>query len=524
MKKLLLLLAIAGLSNLVQAQDPLPFEGFEGTTFPPTGWVRQNTVSTPANQWRRSTTTPISGSASATVVWVAAQQDERLITPTFTLSGQNSAYLNFSVRLGYEYFVDPFDNCNFTVAISTDGGTTYTDLWNENDLGEYIDYEIFDISLNLSAYLGQSNCKVRFRYDGNDGDTARLDNVSVTTCPIINSLAISSLTTTEAVITWDSLSTSFTVEYGPEGFTQGTGTVINTNDETATFTNLTEGTAYNFYIKNSCETVFDGPYVIYTPLVSNANTDYSYGFEAGNFSTAGWDNTVAPSGGPWDQFLAGAANADFVQEGEGFAAVVGAAVDSDAWLFSRGISLTAGVNYTVRYYLRKLNLGTGASENNNLEVKIGSEKTAAGQSVLLNTHEAIDFDIYELQQATFTPTTSGVYYVGFHSTTGIQDAATVGATLIDLVSVSAPLSVDNPESAIVSVYPNPVIDLINVSNLGTGFKAATLTDINGRIVKRVPGSSLQAIQIPVADLSAGVYMLNLTTNEGATTTFKVVKK
>ena len=52
MKKILLsLLLVCSLAN---AQVIFPVEGFEGATFPPTGWSTINTVATPTNQWKSS--------------------------------------------------------------------------------------------------------------------------------------------------------------------------------------------------------------------------------------------------------------------------------------------------------------------------------------------------------------------------------------------------------------------------------------------------------------------------------------
>lgn len=71
-----------------------------------------------------------------------------------------------------------------------------------------------------------------------------------------------------------------------------------------------------------------------------------------------------------------------------------------------------------------------------------------------------------------------------------------------------------------TVYPNPANDVINVSNLGNlEITKASITDVNGRIVKEV-NSSFETINI--SDLNAGVYFLKINTLEGSGTT-KIVK-
>jgi hypothetical protein len=49
-----------------------------------------------------------------------------------------------------------------------------------------------------------------------------------------------------------------------------------------------------------------------------------------------------------------------------------------------------------------------------------------------------------------------------------------------------------------------------------------LTDLNGRIVKQ-DASNLSNVQLNISDLSAGVYMMNITSVEGSTTQ-KIVKQ
>lgn len=71
-----------------------------------------------------------------------------------------------------------------------------------------------------------------------------------------------------------------------------------------------------------------------------------------------------------------------------------------------------------------------------------------------------------------------------------------------------------------TVYPNPANDVINVSNLGNlEITKASITDVNGRIVKEV-NSSFDSINI--SELNAGVYFLKINTLEGSGTT-KIVK-
>lgn len=91
-------------------------EGFEGTTFPPTGWaVHQLDGGT--NTWVRYTTTPIFGLASAAVRWESStlSNDDWLVTPQFTVNP--GAFLNFYAKRQSTTYADSVE-----IYYSTTGG------------------------------------------------------------------------------------------------------------------------------------------------------------------------------------------------------------------------------------------------------------------------------------------------------------------------------------------------------------------------------------------------------------------
>ncbi|WP_343625500.1 T9SS type A sorting domain-containing protein [Flavobacterium lindanitolerans] len=71
-----------------------------------------------------------------------------------------------------------------------------------------------------------------------------------------------------------------------------------------------------------------------------------------------------------------------------------------------------------------------------------------------------------------------------------------------------------------SVYPNPSNGLVTISNdLNSALKSVSLTDLNGRTVKTVELNGDSSAQINISDLSAGVYMMNISSDQGS-----VIKK
>src|SRR5690554_7592775 len=90
------------------------------------------------------------------------------------------------------------------------------------------------------------------------------------TCPAPTDLAITNLTTTTVDLGWTNggSETAWNVEYGAAGFSQGSGTVVNTTSNPHNLTGLTAETAYEFYVQADCggtdQSTWAGPFSFYT--------------------------------------------------------------------------------------------------------------------------------------------------------------------------------------------------------------------------------------------------------------------
>ncbi|GAB3576411.1 fibronectin type III domain-containing protein [Hymenobacter daeguensis] len=100
---------------------------------------------------------------------------------------------------------------------------------------------------------------VRQDCPGGNGSSAYAGPVCFTTpCAVPTGLAATAVTTSTANLSWQTAGTpptgtTYTVQYGPQGFVLGTGTVI--SGATATsfqLTGLQPGTAYCFYVRQDC--------------------------------------------------------------------------------------------------------------------------------------------------------------------------------------------------------------------------------------------------------------------------------
>ncbi len=77
-------------------------------------------------------------------------------------------------------------------------------------------------------------------------------------------------------------------------------------------------------------------------------------------------------------------------------------------------------------------------------------------------------------------------------------------------------------SASFQVYPNPVLDKLNVNSAGL-INSVNLIDITGKTIMKLQDVNEQTLQIDMSNLSKGLYVIHVTTVEGETFTGKVSK-
>lgn len=138
-----------------------------------------------------------------------------------------------------------------------------------------------------------------------------LTDTSTSTCAVPNCLPPNTLSTLNltgisADLTWSSgqaNQTAWNVEWGPLGFTQGTGTTGNTTTTTYSISGLSPLTSYQFYVQGDCGggtiSSWAGPYTFTTTCVA-LTPPQTEDFSAGFPPSACWDqaNDGDPGTGP----------------------------------------------------------------------------------------------------------------------------------------------------------------------------------------------------------------------------------
>jgi hypothetical protein len=89
-------------------------------------------------------------------------------------------------------------------------------------------------------------------YEEYPDETNHITFETAIACPAPTGLAVSNIGMTTATVTWNGTASSYTVEYGVNGFTPGSGTIETASTNTIDLTGLTAGTAYTVYVTADC--------------------------------------------------------------------------------------------------------------------------------------------------------------------------------------------------------------------------------------------------------------------------------
>lgn len=212
------------------------------------------------------------------------------------------------------------------------------------------------------------------------------------------------------------------------------------------------------------------------------------------------------------------------------------------WLFTPSIPVQNGD--VVTFWTRKGTSGT-TDYPDRLELRMSSAATTVVPStgpadigsfstlcVSVNPNLVNGF-VYPNRWFQYSYTVSGLTAptaVKFGFRYHVTDAGTNGSNSdiigIDTFSVTRTLSTST-ESFFknnLSIYPNPTDGVLIInSNNNVIINGASITDLNGRIIKKVNLDGMNNSSINISDLNSGIYFLEVTTDQGIGSC-KVMKK
>lgn len=212
-------------------------------------------------------------------------------------------------RMYFYYHMYGATTGSIEVEVSDDGGAT----WNSEFLqvGEVQTSETdpwLSANIDLTPYTGSV---IQYRIIGERGTSftgdIAIDLLTIeicTTCPPVSDFMAISSTQNSIDLQWtpNGTETSWNIEYGPSGFTPGSGTTVVAGTNSFTVTGLNDNTEYDFYIEADCgaeQSLLVGPVSYSTQCIPTA-APYSEDFNANPWITGtGNDNSFSSIDNCW---------------------------------------------------------------------------------------------------------------------------------------------------------------------------------------------------------------------------------
>ena len=160
-------------------------EDFSSGKVPPDGWELNQTNSN--YTWYNDSTDPNSEPYCVSCYHDNGTQDEWLITPSLNFSGYSKIYLHFYWYTSYYEAVHK-DYHDLNVSISTDGGSNWTLIWNEDNLvgPPFQSWQWYDTNvpnpIDLTDYVNETDVKIAFQYyspNGVEGQEYSIDDIEL---------------------------------------------------------------------------------------------------------------------------------------------------------------------------------------------------------------------------------------------------------------------------------------------------------------------------------------------------------
>ncbi|MBP1630806.1 MAG: hypothetical protein H6Q15_1699 [Bacteroidetes bacterium] len=293
MKRVLLLLLI--IANLQLFSQTTINEGFEGTTFPPTGW----NIHSPAGNllWSKSSSLKHSGNYS---IYLPNWNKSHIVSPMVNITSDQDSltfWTNYSVNYGTGIL---------TIYAST-SGQTFNDI---PDTANFIKRELISSSssgwvrkaISLKNYIGQS-IYLTIQYDS-WSTTMNIDDISISTAnkPSVSTIKQSNVTQVSATLNGNFF--NYDNEITAKGFiwrnanNSNWDTVLISSDTLKyNISNLIEDTKYEYkaFILTNTDTTYGKLLYFYTNINPNKSIPLFESFEDSIFPSNGWKNLADSS-------------------------------------------------------------------------------------------------------------------------------------------------------------------------------------------------------------------------------------
>ena len=437
MKKIYLSAFLAAVACNAQSQVLLneDFSTATGTT-PPSGWTTTDVSGSGVN-WKFEDNNDWGFDPNITDEFAMLDsnddgdgdpEDALLTTPAFDASAVNGSLI---LEFDHEFF----QYISSTWSVQVFDGTTWTQVAG----GDTDVYPTEHMYIDITAAAGNSPvAQVRFEWTGAWELFWGVDNVKISdiTCPQVTNVAVANITTSSFDVSWTAggSETAWTIEYGPAGFTPGTGTTVPASSSPHTINGLTDGTAYDVYVTANCGVGDDSnPVMTTVTTVCYLPAITAYPWTEDFESTALFE---LPCG--WQQLdlnndeIVWQVSDDNASSGSNSLTIsYNSDYSMDDWAYTPAFTMTGGTNYLMQFkyaayddfFPESFEVAASGAQDPSSNIS-----TLATFTNFTNT----DFITYTVL---FTPATSGDYYFGFH---GMSDPDEYEILIDDILVDLAP--------------------------------------------------------------------------------------
>jgi len=358
-------------------------------------------------------------------------------------------------------------------------------------------------------------------------------------CSSPQNINVNDINSSTAIITWDDINgsnTTFDVEYGVSGFTPGNGTMITgLSSPSVTLNNLQTDVIYSFYITTNCTAtnteVTVGPYGISVP--EDCDTLFSDFPITENFENIDTFNncytTLSEDNNDYSWFLD---QFPFGLTTNYFAFSPPDDLPQEDYLFSPPLNMTANNFYNISFVYNAINYQDNDA-NESLEVIIAQDTTKAavdsGSSIFTDSTIVQNGDFNSIftdalkGSETFSPATTGDYYVVFKSTgQPLPQEQSSGFLILFEYDVSEIQFLSTNENNLKEF--DYFVDSNNYLNLSANqvFERVKLFSLSGRELFRKKLHKSEE-KIDLNQFSSGVYIVQAQINN-AFKSFKIIKQ